>query len=222
MKKVAMSWSGGKDSTWTLHKLKQDPEVEVVSLVTAIEDRGDSVILTMLHRRLVRKQAQALGLPLREFHARKLDPTGEYFELPSRLISTLIAEGVTHIAFGDISNQSTREAREANLAGTGLEPLFPLWGRDDHELANEIAAGGVKAIVVSVDPERLDPRVLGRQFDGRFTGELPAEVDWCGENEEFQTFVYDSPDFTDPLKLIPGGRTKLGKRWVLELFPESA
>ena len=222
MMKVAISWSGGKDSTWTLHKLKQDPEVEVVCLITALMDRSDSVILTMLHRRLIRMQAESLGLPLREFHARKTDPAGEYFELPSRLISTLIAEGVTHVAFGDISNQDTRKSREANLADTGLEPLFPLWGRDDHELAREIAAGGVKAIIVAVDPQRLDPGVLGRQFDGKFTHALPTEVDWCGEDEEFQTFVYDSPDFTIPLALMPGSRARHGKKWVLELFPEKA
>lgn len=222
MKRVAMCWSGGKDSAWTLHKLVQDPEVVVVRLVTVIEQGGDNVILTMLNRRLIREQGKLLNLPPLEVGVAGREDFGEYFELPQSCINTLVDDGVTHIAFGDLSDEQTRKAREEDLESSGLDPLFPLWGRKDAELADEIIAGGVKAYVVSVDSAKVDPGLLGRRFDKSFVAQLGPEVNKCGEFEEFHTFVYDSPEFSKPLKVIPGDRVRRGSRWTIELFHDQA
>ncbi|MCA8917037.1 MAG: ATP-binding protein [Planctomycetes bacterium] len=222
MKTVAVSWSGGKDSAWMLHKLRQEPDVEVGCLITVLEAVGDNVILTLLHRRLIREQAKALGLPLRECKVVRGSIVGEYFALPEKYIKGLVKDAYTHIAYGDISSAETRKAREEHLEGTGLEALFPLWGRNDQELAQEEIDGGVKAFVVAIEPSRVDPELVGRVFDRRFLSELKEGVHACGEYGEFQTFAFDAPGFSAPLKVLPGDRVKRGERWIVELFPDQA
>lgn len=220
MKRVAVCWSGGKDSAWMLHKLRQMPGVEIVRLVTVIDQGSDNVILTLLNRRLIREQAKLIGLPAQEVGVTGRGRFGEYFELPESCLTGMIDGGITHVAFGDLSDQETRDAREADFESSGLDLLFPLWGRDDSELAGELIDGGVKSRVVSIDASRVDPALLGHEFDRRFLQSLPTGVNKCGEFEEFHTFVYNSPEFSRPLRVIAGDRSCRGTTWTIELFPE--
>jgi hypothetical protein len=113
-------------------------------------------------------------------------------------------DGIRAIAFGDLFLQDIRDYRERQLQGTGLEPLFPLWHLPTRELASDMLAGGVRAKITCVDPRKLDGSFAGREFDRAFLDALPPEVDPCGENGEFHTFVYAAPVFSSPIPVHSG------------------
>jgi len=115
-----------------------------------------------------------------------------------------LAEGVEAIAFGDLFLTDIRAYREKQLAGTGLEPIFPVWQIPTHQLANDMIAAGLRAKLTCVDPRVLDRRFAGRDFDSGLLADLPPSVDPCGENGEFHTFVYAGPMFQQPISVAPG------------------
>jgi diphthamide synthase (EF-2-diphthine--ammonia ligase) len=115
-----------------------------------------------------------------------------------------VEEGLTGIAFGDLFLRDIRDYRERQLQGTGLDPLFPVWDIPTRGLAAEMIAGGVKAKVTCVDPRKLDRSFAGRDFDAAFLADLPPEVDPCGENGEFHSFVYEAPVFSRPIAIRMG------------------
>ncbi len=202
--KAWLAWSSGKDSAWALHVLRASPDVEVVGLLTTVNEAYDRVAMHGVRRTLLQAQADAVGLPLVVAPLPHPCSNEVYEAVMSRAVARARDEGVLAFAFGDLFLEDIRRYREERLAGTGLRPLFPLWKRPTRALAAEMIAGGLRARVVTVDPRHLAPAFAGREFDRDFLGDLPAGVDACGENGEFHTFAWDGPMFSRPLALRPG------------------
>ena len=198
-KRVVLSWSSGKDSAWALHLLRQNPEFEIVALITTLNRSADRVAMHAVRRTLVEAQAQSTGLPLWAIDLPWPCSNAVYEELMSGVLRRAVEEQVTAIAFGDLFLEDIRRYRERQLLGTGIEPLFPIWHLPTHALAREMIEAGVKSRVTCVDPAKLDRSFAGREFDTDFLDNLPPTVDPCGENGEFHTFVYDAPVFSCPL-----------------------
>lgn len=127
------------------------------------------------------------------------------------------AEGITHVAFGDLFLEDVREYRIRMLSGTGIAPLFPLWGRPTSALAREMVAAGLQATLTCVDPAQLAPEWAGRPFDAGFLDRLPAGVDPCGERGEFHTFCHAGPMFSAPIAVTPGAVVERDGFWFADL-----
>ena len=197
--RVAVSWSSGKDSAWTLHLLRQDPSIEVVALVTTLNQQFDRVAMHAVRRELLELQAESVGVPLWTVPL-PWPCSNEQYEARMRdLCTRAINEGVEAMAFGDLFLADIRAYREKQLAGTGLEPLFPVWQIPTDDLAQTMIASGLRAKITCVDPKVLPAEFAGRDFDSQFLADLPPGIDPCGENGEFHSFVYDGPGFEQPL-----------------------
>jgi uncharacterized protein (TIGR00290 family) len=203
--KIAVSWSSGKDSGWMLHVLRQQHPGEIAALLTTVNEQFDRVAMHAVRRALLRAQADAAGLPLYCVDLPYPCSNAQYDERMAAAVARLLAEGFTHVAFGDLFLEDVRRYREERLQGTGLTPLFPLWKtKSTGDLAREMIAGGLRACVTCVNPRELDASFAGRAFDAAFLADLPSTVDPCGERGEFHTFVWDGPMFSSPVPVEPG------------------
>ena len=202
--KVLVSWSSGKDSAWMLHVLKQDPSIEIGGLLTTMNEQFDRVAMHAVRRHLLEAQAIAAGVPLRTVQL-PWPCTNEQYEDRMRVaVSQAVAEGFTHVAFGDLFLEDVRRYREDKLAGTGLTPLFPIWGIPTDQLAVQMVESGLRSVLTCVNPKHLDRSFAGRQFDRALLGDLPAGVDKCGERGEFHSFAWDGPMFERPVAIQVG------------------
>jgi uncharacterized protein (TIGR00290 family) len=202
--KTLVSWSSGKDSAWMLHVLKQDPSIEVGGLLTTMNEHFDRVAMHAVRRQLLEAQADAAGVPLRTVPL-PWPCTNEQYEARMReAVSQAIAEGFTHVAFGDLFLEDVRKYREEKLAGTGLTPLFPIWGIPTDNLARQMVDSGLRSVLTCVNPKLLDRSFAGRQFDRALLDDLPAGVDKCGERGEFHSFAWDGPMFDHKVAITVG------------------
>ena len=204
MKRVLLSWSSGKDSAWALHLLRQQPDVEVVALLTTFNTAADRVAMHAVRRTLVKMQAERAGLPLWEVELPWPCSNDDYECRMRAVVERALAEGVDAVAFGDLFLEDIRAYRVKQLAGTALEPLFPVWGIPTGELAQQMITGGVRAKLTCVDPAKLDPSFAGREFDTALLRDLPDGIDPCGENGEFHSFVYAAPVFSSAIAVEAG------------------
>lgn len=202
--RVMLSWSSGKDSAWTLHRLRQDPSVEVVGLLTTLNSAAERVAMHATRREILQAQGRALGLPVQEVGLPWPCSNVDYEAAMREALRCMRADGVTHLAFGDLFLGDVRAYRETLLAGSGIEPLFPIWGEDTRLLAQEMVRAGLKAILTCVDPKQLSAEWVGRPFDQAFLDALPAGADPCGEHGEFHSCVYAGPMFARPLDVVAG------------------
>jgi uncharacterized protein (TIGR00290 family) len=202
--RTLLSWSSGKDCAWALHVLRQQPDVDVVGLVTTINAAFDRVAMHGVRRILVEAQARAAGLPLHLLAIPHPCPNAEYERIMGEFVARQVAEGIEAMAFGDLFLEDIRRYREAKLAGTGLTPLFPLWGLETGKLARTMIDGGLEAYVACLDPRKLPERFAGRRFDAALLAELPPGVDPCAENGEFHTFACAGPMFRSSIAVQPG------------------
>ncbi len=164
-KKTLVSWSSGKDSAWALHKLRQSGEYEIAGLLTTMNAAFDRVAMHGTRRELVEAQAEAAGLPLITVPL-PWPCSNEHYEAAMReACARAVADGVEVMAFGDLFLEDVRKYREDKLAGSGLTPVFPLWGLPTRELVREMLAAGVKARIVCVDPKKLPREFAGRDLD---------------------------------------------------------
>ncbi|MBX3474775.1 MAG: adenine nucleotide alpha hydrolase [Planctomycetes bacterium] len=200
---VMLSWSSGKDSAWTLHTLRQQG-VNVTSLLTTLNSTHDRVAMHAVRRQLLRAQADAASLPLLEVDLPWPCSNEIYEHRMTEACARAKGMGVTHVAFGDLFLADVRQYRVEKLKPTGLEPIFPLWGRPTPALAQEMIAAGLRAVLTCVDPKQIDAKFVGRQFDANLLAELPASCDPCGERGEFHSFVYAGPMFKAPLNVQVG------------------
>lgn len=220
--RVILSWSSGKDSAWSLHVLRQDPNIEVVGLLTTCNETADRVAMHAVRRTLLLAQAEAVGLPVRIVNIPSPCTNAEYEARMAEAVAAMKAEGVEAIAFGDLFLEDIRRYREDKLAGTGLAPLFPLWGRPPNQLAQEMLAGGARAIVTCVDPRAVDPALLlGQPWDAALLARLPQSVCPCAENGEFHTFAVDGPAFSHPVAVTVGEQVERGGFHFADLLPAS-
>ena len=203
-KKTLLSWSSGKDSAWALHLLRQDPDMEVMGLFCTINREFERVAMHAVRVELVRRQAQNAGLPIQFIPIPHPCSDAEYGAIMRDFVDRAKKSGIDCFAFGDIFLQDIRRYREANLAASGIAPLFPLWGRPTEKLSGEMVNGGLRATVTCIDPKRLPADFAGREYDESFLQRLPAAVDPCGENGEFHTFAYAGPMFTKPVNVTVG------------------
>jgi len=175
-----------------------------VALLTTFNRAADRVAMHAVRRTLVEAQAARTGLPLWAVELPWPCGNAEYEELLGEACRRARAEGIDGVAFGDLFLRDIRSYRERQMQGTGLELLFPLWELPTDQLACDMIAAGVKAKVTCVDPRRLDRSFAGCDFDREFLERLPREVDPCGENGEFHTFVYEAPCFSRPIEIEAG------------------
>ena len=184
--------------------LRQQNDVEVVGLLTTVNEAFDRVAMHAVRTELLAAQAAAAGLPL--FTVRLPYPcsNADYEEAMAAAMARARGDGVTAVAFGDLFLEDVRRYREERLRGSGIEPLFPLWGLPTAALARQMLAGGLRARLTCVDPKQLAPTFAGREFDRPLLDELPAGVDPCGERGEFHTFTYDGPMFGRPVAIRTG------------------
>ncbi len=203
-RKLWLSWSSGKDSAWSLHLLRQRGEYEVVALLTTLNDGAKRVAMHAVRETLLEAQAASLGLPLVKVPIPPQCPNALYEEAMAGAMAQARAEGVQDVAFGDLFLEDIRRYREEKLHAVAMNAVFPVWGLDTRELAREMAASGLRAILTCVDPKQLDARFAGRIFDEKLLLELPPEVDPCGERGEFHTFAFAGPMFRKPLAVRAG------------------
>lgn len=202
--KTLVSWSSGKDSAWMLHVLRQDPSIEVGGLLTTMNEQFDRVAMHAVRRSMVERQAEAAGLALRTIPLPWPCTNEQYEELMGAAVAHAVAEGFTHMAFGDLFLEDVRRYREDRLAGTGLTPIFPLWGIPTPALAGQMVDAGLRSILTCVNPVHLDRSFAGRQFDRSLLADLPAGVDRCGERGEFHSFAWDGPMFRHAIEVTTG------------------
>ena len=204
MKRILLSWSSGKDSAWSLHVLRQRAEYEVVGLLTTFNVVADRVAMHAVRRDLVERQAEAAGLPLWAVPLPWPCTNGRYESLMAQTCAKAVAEGVEGVAFGDLFLEDVRAYREKQLKGTGLQPIFPVWGLPTRALAQEMIASGTRAKLTCIDTAKLDRSFVGREFDEALLSALPEEVDPCGERGEFHSFVYAGPMLKAVLPIAVG------------------
>jgi uncharacterized protein (TIGR00290 family) len=205
-RKLLLSWSTGKDSAWALHQLRQTNDFEIAGLVSAVTGDGDlkRVCIHGVRMELLRAQARAVGLPIHFIPLPDPCSNEDYEQAMRRFVDNALERGVTHMAFGDLFLEDVRAYREERLAGTGMTPVFPMWGLETPALARDMIDAGVKARIVSVDLEQLGEEFAGREFDAELLDALPEGCDPCGENGEFHSFAYDGPAFAQPISITMG------------------
>ena len=202
--KILVSWSSGKDSAWALHVLRQKNGGEIGGLLTSLNETFGRVSMHGVREEILRAQADAAGLPL--FTIPLPWPcTNEVYETRLRdAVERAVAAGFTHVAFGDLFLADVRKYREDRLAGTGLTPLFPLWGLPTPQLARDMIAGGLCARLSTIDPRVMARGFAGAEFDEALLAGLPASVDPCGENGEFHTCVTAGPMLSHSIDVMVG------------------
>lgn len=202
--KAWLSWSSGKDSAWALHMLRTRGDVTVVGILTTLNQAAGRVAMHAVREELLDAQAEAVGLPLVKISLPHPCSNEIYQEAMGGAIARARAAGITHMAFGDLFLEDVRRYRETMLAGTGIEPLFPLWGQPTESLAGRMVAAGLRARLTCVDPKQLSAAFAGRAFDEQLLEDLPDGVDPCGERGEFHTFAHAGPMFDRPIPIRTG------------------
>ena len=204
LKRVIASWSSGKDSAWMIHVLRQTPDIEVAALLTTINEAANRVAMHAVRVEVLQAQADALGLPVWLVPIPSPCPNDVYERAMAAAVARAVGDGFTHVSFGDLFLEDVRRYREEKLAGTGLEPLFPLFGADTSALAREMVAAGVGARITCLNPKVMDRRFAGREFDAALLSELPDAIDPCAERGEFHTCSYRGPMFRRPVPVRTG------------------
>lgn len=204
MNKTIMNWSGGKDSALSLYELQQQKDYEIAALLTTINKPLDRITMHGVRTSLLEQQAKSLGLDLHKVELPELPDMATYGQLMTAKIQELKARGVTHSAFGDIYLEDLKKYREEQLTKVGLQAVFPLWQQPTKAIIKAFLNVGFRAVVVCVNAKVLDKSFVGRELDASFIADLPNEVDICGENGEFHSFVYDGPNFEFPIAFERG------------------
>jgi uncharacterized protein (TIGR00290 family) len=203
-RKTMLAWSSGKDSAWALHKLRQNPEIELVGLFSTVNEAFNRVAMHAVRLELLMKQAQCAGLPMDVVNIPYPCSNKDYEDRMGVFIEKALKDKIACIAFGDLFLEEVRKYREEKLTGTGITPIFPLWGIPTRALSNEMIASGLKAVITSIDPKLIPEEFIGKQYNESFLRQIPDTVDPCGENGEFHTFAHAGPMFTEPIHISVG------------------
>jgi len=222
-KRILLSWSGGKDSAWALHLLRQENKYEVVALLTTLNEKFRRVAIHGFREELLDLQAASIGLPLWKVDLPFPCSNADYESRMAAVCARAAAQGLYGIAFGDLFLEDIRAYRIAKLAGTGLEPIFPVWcadlGISTKALAEEMIASGLRARLTCIDPRHLSPSFAGRTFDAQLLSDLPPSVDPCGERGEFHSFAFAGPIFSRTISVTPGETVERDNFIYADLLP---
>jgi uncharacterized protein (TIGR00290 family) len=206
--KALISWSSGKDSAFALHEVLRAGEFDVVGALTTVTETFGRVSIHGVRQEILRAQLDAAGLQPTIVPIPYPCPNEIYEARISEAVASAVRDGISHIIFGDLFLEDIRAYRERKLAGTGITPVFPLWGRPTLQLAQQMIASGFQAYIATVDLKKLPAEFAGRKFDAQLLTDLPDAVDPCGENGEFHSCVVAGPIFTRRLAVTPGERVE--------------
>jgi uncharacterized protein (TIGR00290 family) len=217
--KALVAWSSGKDSAWALHEIRRSGEVEIVGALTTVTSAFGRVSVHGVREELLLAQLDACGLPATIVRIPYPCPNEIYEHEMAAAMTRALADGISHVVFGDLFLEDIRAYREQRLAPIGMTPLFPLWRRPTGALAREMIEGGVDARIVAVDLKKLAKQFAGRRFDHALLADLPAGVDPCGENGEFHSFVAAGPMFARPIRVAAGATVERDGSAYADLLP---
>jgi uncharacterized protein (TIGR00290 family) len=203
---VIFSWSGGKDSSYALHKVLQEQVYEVKYLLSTINGNNKRLSMHGVREELIEAQAESIGIPLLKIYVYEAD-NAEYERQMSDTMLKIKAEGISTVAFGDIFLEDLKKYREDKMKAIGMNCIFPLWQKDTRLLVNDFIAKGFKTITCCINDGYLNENWCGRLIDKVFVNELPPTVDPCGENGEFHSFCYDAPIFKTKINVTTGEKT---------------
>lgn len=204
MKKTYFNWSSGKDSALALYKVLQNPAYNLDLLVTTINKDFNRVSMHGLRNELLFKQAEAIGIDLKTIEFPAEVSMDLYAKIMKNAMDTLLEKGYSHTVSGDIFLEDLKAYKDAKLLEVAIKGIYPLWKQDTKEILQEFLALGFKAITVCVNAKLLGKEFVGRIIDEQFIDDLPENVDVCGENGEFHTFVFDGPIFKNPIDFVIG------------------
>jgi uncharacterized protein (TIGR00290 family) len=202
--KVVVAWSGGKDSTLALHEILKTNRYEVLKLLTTVTQDYDRISIHGVRRVLLEQQARSLNLPLEKMFIPKGVSDADYESILLKTLNRHRTNGVLSVVFGDIFLEDMRKYRESILSKVGMKGIFPLWKKGSLQLARTFIDLGFKAVITVVDSKVLNKEFVGREYDAQFLVTLPANVDRCGENGEFHSFVYEGPIFCQKIFFTKG------------------
>jgi uncharacterized protein (TIGR00290 family) len=202
--KAYVSWSSGKDCAFALWEAQRAGDLDICGLLTTTNEAVGRVAMHGTRNELMRRQAEAVGLPVLEVGLPWPCSNEDYASRMLAACDTMKAQGVSHVVYGDLFLEDIRAYRDEKMSQAGLTAVYPLWKRDTRQLARDMIASDLKTVVVCIDPKKLDPSFAGRWFDEAFLNELPDGIDPCGENGEFHTCVVDGPMFSAPIGVEVG------------------
>ena len=199
-----MSWSSGKDSAWALHKLQQSPEIDLVGLFCTVNKEFDRVAMHGVRVELLQKQAKSIGLPLEIIEIPYPCSNAEYEKIMGQFVKRAKSDNIEYFAFGDLFLKDVRNYREEKLKGSGIKPIFPIWGIPTDKLSREMISNGLRTVITCINPKQTPEEFVGREFNESFLDSLPKTIDPCGENGEFHSFVFDGPMFKEQIEIFMG------------------
>ncbi len=203
-RRILLSWSSGKDSAWALHRLQQDPTVEVIGLFCTINKMFERVAMHGVRVELLQQQANSVGLPLHIIEIPYPCSDSEYAAAMTQFVASARNDNIECFAFGDLFLDDVRQYREERLASTGITPIFPLWNIPTQPLSREMVYAGLRAVVTCVDPKQISKKFSGREYNDSFLDDIPKGIDPCGEYGEFHSFAFDGPMFQNPIEVTVG------------------
>ncbi len=216
-KKTLLSWSSGKDCTYALMKLQQDPEIDLAGLFCTVNSEAERVAMHGVRRELLVEQSKKIGLPIKIIDLPSPCSHEIYCEIMKNFIKEAKEEGVDCFAFGDLFLEDVRNYRIDNMAGSGIEPIFPIWGTETGKLSRKLIDLGIKTKISCIDTRKVEKSFAGKDYDREFLNSLPRNVDPCGENGEFHTFVYDAPIFSSQIEIEVGQKHESGDFLFMDL-----
>lgn len=215
-----MSWSGGKDSCFALHEIQKAEEFQVEALLTTVTRDYDRISMHGVRRELLERQAASLGIPLHQVLITKGASNEEYETNLIDAVSAYRDRGIDSIVFGDLFLEDIKSYRDQFLALHNLVGIYPVWQRNTAEFIREFIMLGFRAVVTCVNAKALDRSIAGMFIDENFLAALPTNVDPCGENGEFHTFVFDGPNFEAPVRFSIGDTIQRESFWFCDLLPQ--
>ena len=221
-KKALMSWSSGKDSAWALYKIQQSKEYDLVGLFCTVNKKYDRVAMHGVRVELLQKQAKSIGLPLEIIELPYPCSNEEYEKIMGQFVESVKQQNIEYFIFGDLFLEDVRRYREEKLKDTGIKPLFPLWDFQTDKLSQEMIKSGLKTIITCINPKQMPKQLVGKEFAESFLNSLPENVDHCGENGEFHSFVFDGPMFKEKIEICVGDIVERDGFIFADILPKSS
>ena len=221
LRKALMSWSTGKDSAWALHQLRQNPEIDLLGLFCTVSKEFNRVAMHGVRVELLQEQAESIGLPVEIIEVPYPCSNAEYDRIMGQFVERARNNNIEYFAFGDLFLEDVRNYREEKLKGSGIEPIFPVWGIPTDKLSREMISSGLRAVITCIAPEQTPKEFLGREFNESFLDSLPETIDPCGENGEFHSFVFAGPMFKERIEIVVGDTVHRDDFVFADVLPKS-